>query len=411
VITGGTRGKGLGRALARHLLHAGNEVRVLPARSLGGSSLHEQIREIVAQSAGGRTDRPIYHVFCSPEPSARDGAAARQAFWDLFEREFGLSGQPYCGVEHTKDGRKHEHRVYGLVLPSGKIVDLRFDYARREKCARIVEHAQGLPAVPSRHARTVSRRLHSEGRHDVAAWMEAAGTTTAPRPEAPLTPRERMVQERTDTLLDATRTATLEAWRASNDGSAFVVALRARGLDLRLGRRGPVIVDGSGAAHLTTRVIGAAARRFEGARIPAAEVQVRLAGLTLERIDDAGDGDRAAARRPGEVAPRAAGGPGAAGGGERVRRPGRDAGRPDGGGGGHGGRGEGPAMQRLCASAPGQRLAVRRRLMRSLPGPGYQAAAARAWDAIALIEAATSRKRDRAWALWGLTDMWGLPLC
>ena len=37
------------------------------------------------------------------------------------------------------------------------------------------------------------------------------------------------------------------AWRASADGAEFRAALQARGLDLRQGRKGPVIVDGTGA--------------------------------------------------------------------------------------------------------------------------------------------------------------------
>lgn len=166
MITGATRGTGSGGALARHLLKGENEPHVLPARGLGSPSLPDQLRELVAQSAGGRTDRPAYHVFCNPDPGMPDNAAARSRFWVLFEAEFGMTEQPYCAVEHRKDGRVHEHRVYGLVTASGRVIDMAWDYPRREKCARIVEFESGMAAVPSKHARCAD----GSGRTDAPRW-------------------------------------------------------------------------------------------------------------------------------------------------------------------------------------------------------------------------------------------------
>lgn len=125
MISGATRGRGLGSALAKHLMKPGNDhVALIPARGLGSATLAGQIRELVAISLGGRTDRPVYHVHADPDPGIADNAGARALFWSLFEREFGLGDQPFCGVEHVKHGRRHEHRVYGLVRPSGGVVDL-----------------------------------------------------------------------------------------------------------------------------------------------------------------------------------------------------------------------------------------------------------------------------------------------
>lgn len=409
MITGATRGQGRGGALVRHLLKEDNEATLLPSRGLGATTLAEQVREIVALSASGRTDRPVYHVFCSPDPSIPDNAAARRRFWMLFEAEFDMAGQPYCGVEHRKGGRTHEHRVYGLVRSSGRVVSLAWDYARREKCGRIVECEFGMAAVPSKHARAVATRLRQDGRHDVADWLVASGTTTRERPVAPLTPRERLVGERTGIALDDVRRVVLAAWRAAADGPGFAAALRERGLDLRRGRAGPVIIDAGGGVHSATRLLGAASRRHEGQRIPAATVKAFLADLDIKGVND-GNRDPAPSGRAGAPAPRHPGHPGADGGGERVRRPRGDLGRPDGGGGGRRECGEGPSLQRLRASAPGQRIAVRRHLNRLMSGYGYRAAAMRARAAAERIEAGSKRERERDWALWGLTDIWGLPL-
>lgn len=411
MITGATRGTGHGGALPRHLLKAENEVTLIPARGLGSSSLADQVVELLAQSTGGRTDRPIYHVFCSPDPAIADNAAARTRFWHLFEAEFDMAGQPYCGVEHRKDGRLHEHRVYGLVRPSGAVISLSWDYARREKCGRIVEFEFGMEAVPSKHARTVARRLRLDGRSDVADWLQASGTTTGERPVAHLTPRERLIGERTGIALDDVRRATLSAWHEGADGPAFREALRRRGLDLRQGRVGPVIVDAGGTAHLVTRIVGAASRRFEGERILAATVKARLAGLDLRGVTD-GERDHEAPRSSGAPALCDPGLAGRSGnGGIGIRRSGGDAVRPDDGGGGRDGGRAGPAWERLRTASGDSGALMRRRLNgMGMARARHLNAAERARQATDRIGEAADAKRQRARALWGLTDIWGVPL-
>ncbi len=399
MISGAERGKG-GRALSAHLLKAENErVEVIQPRGLGSRDLHAQLEELVALSLGGRTGQPVYHVHVDPELTVADNAGARAMWWKLFEREFGLAGQPYCGAEHTKHGRSHEHRVYSLVRPDGRVVDLAFDFVRREKVSRIVEHAHGQPAVRSKHARAIERRLREEGRHDVADWLVASGTLEAERPVARATPQERLIEERTGVPLDDLRAAALAAWRESADGAGFVEALRRRGLDLREGRSGPVVVDGTGTAHLATRLIGAAARRADGARIPAAAVKERLAGLTLAKHGETHGQDRGAHER-GQVAQAPGGGPRDGAGA------GRDAGRAvahrdvDGAhadGGRHGRDRLGDALDRLAARPRAALLRGRLRLM----APGRNAELAAALDAV----------RARTWiAVPGVTDIWGLPI-
>lgn len=412
MISGATRGTGVGSALARHLMKDENEVRVVEGRGLGSNTLQGRVVELVALSAGGRTARPIYHVHCSPDPSIPDEAAARARFWMLFEAEFGMEGQPWCGVEHHKMDRRHEHRVYTLAKPDGGVVDLRFDFVRREKIARVVEYEHGMAPVPSKHARAIVAALRRDGRDDVAAWLAAAGMTTIARPVAPLTPRERLVQERTGIDLDDVRRAALAAWRASKDGEGFLAALRERGLDLRQGRVGPVIVDASGTAHLATRLIGAGARRFEGERIPAAAVKALLDGLELEGHEHGREGNLATAGSSGAASARDRGRPGATGaGGVGIRRPGGHAVGPDAGGGGRDGRRAGAALERLRTCTAARGAVLRRRLMRLNAVSGaYLADADRARAAIERIDEVASGRRTREWALWGAKDIWGIPV-
>lgn len=311
-----------------------------------------------------------------------------------------------------EEDRRHEHRVYTVAKPDGGIVDLRFDFIRREKIARIVEYEHGMPPVPSKHARAIVAALRRDGRDDVAAWLVAAGMTTIARPVAPLTPRERLVQERTGIALDDVRRAALAAWRASMDGAGFRAALRERGMDLRQGRVGPVVVDQAGTAHLATRLIGAAARRFEGDRIPAAAIKTLLGGLELEGHEHGREGNLAAPGRSGAAAARDRGRSGATGaGGVWVRGPGGDVGRPDAGGGGRDGRRPGAALERLRTCTAARGAVLRRRLMRLNAVSGaYLADADRARAAIERIEEVASGRRTREWALWGAVDLWGIPV-
>ncbi|UYW28226.1 hypothetical protein OKC48_06815 [Methylorubrum extorquens] len=402
MISGAMRGVG-GDALAKHLLKAENEqVIVLQPRGLGSRDLIGQVRELVALSLGGRTDRPVYHVHCDPDPEIADNDGARARFWSLFEEEFGLVSQPYCGAVHVKHQRRHEHRVYSLVRPDGRVVDIGHDYARRERVARTVEFENGMPRpTPSKHSRAIVKALREQGRDDVAAWMEASGTTTAARPVARLSPQERLIQERTGVPLDDLRAAALAAWRESSDGPGFIEALRRRGLSLREGRSGPVVVDATGTAHLATRLIGAAARRQDGTRIPAAEVKDRLAGLTLKAHgdDNGSEARRDHQRAGGHQAPAGGPGVGAGAGGDAGREvPGRGAGRPDGDRGRCGGGGVEPALDRLVARPAAARLRARLRLMQ----PGRNAALAEAVDAV--------RSRSWVWVPGRGTDIWGVPL-
>ena len=401
MISGAERGQG-GRALSAHLLKIENEVvEVIQPRGLGSRDLHAQLEELVALSLGGQTDRPIYHVHADPDLEIADNDGARARWWQLFETEFGLGVQPFCGAIHVKHSRRHEHRIYSLVRPDGRVIDLRFDFARREKCSRVVEFEFGVAAVPSKHSRLIESRLRADGRTDVAAWLVASGTLDAERPVAAHSPRERLIQERTGIPLDDLRTAALAAWRESETGEGFREALRRRGLDLRKGKSGPVAVDASGTAHLVTRLIGAAARREEGQRIPAGLVRERLAGLTLAahgatRGREVGR-DHQGAGRPAQARGGAGHGAGAgrdAGGAHAPRSPvGADA-----GGGRDGGRGVGDALARIAARPGDTRLRARLRML----------SAQRSW---ALSRQVDGIRRGERWiAMPGQDlDLWGIP--
>ncbi len=418
MISGSMRGKG-GRALSAHLLktHENEEVRVIAPRGIvSRGDLHTQLRELVAGAARHHTDKAIYHVHLDPPVvEGIDPQVVLADWWAKFEHEFKLTSNAYVGAQHFKHGRHHEHRVYSLVRPNGRLADMSHDYVRRTKINVLVDHAHGLPPTPTPHSRAVAQQLKKDGYQAVVDWMTDTGLVDLAIPIAKSTPTERLIESRTGIPLDDLRAAALAAWRSSDDGATFRAALSDRGLALAQGRVGPVVVDKSGTAHSLTRLVGAASREA-GQRIGAATIRARVEGLTPPIHGDTDVGDRSLGRRgPGDAqdAGRTPGGAPASG-------------RPDVGRGSRG-QSDGSAV-RAGPSRSGAELSYRTgghgrkgrpdralrdaslalRLGVGLSGVDWRhfRSLERLADRLEFL-ASQARKRP---TVWGLTDMWGVGI-
>lgn len=286
-----TRGDG-GRALGRHLADAdGNEsVRVTGARGLmapftgaPARAIPDAIEELRTLGQSLRTRRPIRHVSLSPRPeSAWTNAQWRRA-WALYEKEFDLIAAPFVEIEHAKLGRVHRHRVYVARDSRGKVADVRHDFARHEKLARIIEVETGERLTKGRRNRAVAAALAGE-RPDVAAAMVAEGLTAGAKPAARMRPAEREQGARTGIDPRDVQDAAWAAWRASDSGPALVAALAGSGLALARGDKVPVLIDRAGGTHPLARAVGAGAKAATGSRVRAADVHGRIAGLVLPGV-------------------------------------------------------------------------------------------------------------------------------
>jgi len=414
VISGATRGAG-GRALSRHLTKAEAEQKtriIAPRGIVSRSDLHAQLAELVAGSAHGRTDRPCYHVHCDPALSNGDSQEALAAWWEAFETEFQLQGQPYVGAQHEKHSRLHEHRVYGVVKPDGGVVDLSWDYLRRTYVNICVAHRLGHRPAPTPHAKAVAARLSREDRHDVVAWMAGHALFDGKRPVASLSPAERLIEERTGVGLRELRRAVLEAWSASVDGAGLQRQLAKVGLSLRAGTHGTVVVDKAGAAHSLTRLVGAASREA-GTRIRANIVKDRVAELCLQPYGEAhGRSIRRNPRRGPDNASHArrvassshAGGDGRRSGEGFGVRAGGDRRRLD----QAGGRDRSSALGGLRSASPARRFVARTRLTTMLRGVDWNAVHD-AGDLAERLRMIAEGARRAAWVT-GMTDLWGIPV-
>ncbi len=221
---------------------------------------------------------------------------------------------------------------------------------------------------------------------------------------------ERLRQERTSVVLDDVRRAALSAWRAGGDGTAFVAALRARGLDLRGGAQGAgrssrrergrtprdPIDRGCGAplskASASSPLMsagGSLACIWKEWTMDLAEIARRLDSQDRLRTDRGGAGTDTTESEGSEFEDLVEGAGGPDGGRGR-----RDLGRAR------------AALGRLLTLPPGRGMILRRRLSTLDPratlasrfgtGPASRSLAWR-WKPL---------RKERAWALWGVVDIW-----
>jgi hypothetical protein len=286
MINEAVRGRGDAR-LATYLTDIGDNDLVveLPARGVVADQFASQLREIVARCAHGRTARPILHLCVSPASSWSD--AQYQRYLDLYEAEFDLADQPRLAVHHSKNGRGHRHYIYSVVKRDGRSVDLRNDYARREKIARVVEYEFGERHVVGGHNRAVAAALEREGRHDVVASMREAGLLDQRRPVTRMMAPRRLRGAAAANHHQRIAQLVFEAWRSSDDGCSFKQALAERGLMLAEGDQVPVVVERAGIVWPLARLVGQCAYAMTGTWITAAVVEGRIATLALPSVAQA----------------------------------------------------------------------------------------------------------------------------
>ncbi|MCG8029938.1 MAG: relaxase/mobilization nuclease domain-containing protein [Candidatus Thiodiazotropha taylori] len=108
--------RGNRQQLADHLASDENE-RVSPAGSRGVMSedMGGAMAEMEAQAKGSTTQKYLIHVSLSPSPGEEMTPAKWARAWEVFEQVQGLENHAYSAVEHEKQDRTHQHRVYSRV--------------------------------------------------------------------------------------------------------------------------------------------------------------------------------------------------------------------------------------------------------------------------------------------------------
>lgn len=258
VIKGSSRGQSAGdiRRLAAHLLAEENEtVEVVEITGVTADHLTGALAEMRALSLGTRTRKSVYHASINvgrDETGTMDRARWLEAV-DELEHRLGMTGHARAVVLHRKHDRDHIHVVWGRIHPATlRTASDSQNYAKHEACARALEERFALRPVIGVHTRT-------------------QGT---PRPRARASHECWQASQRTGIPVEDVTARIRAAWSASDSGTAFVAALRTKGLSLASGRRGLLVMDAAGTPHSISRRLG----------LRAAQVQAKLADIDITTV-------------------------------------------------------------------------------------------------------------------------------
>lgn len=159
-----------------------------------------------------------------------------EVFRDAIERveeRMGLTGQPRAIVMHSKEGRTHVHTVWSRI------------------------DTDSMTAINLPHFKLKMRDLSREIFLERGWKMPRGLANTAERDPRTFSLDEWQAAKRMDFHAGDLKEAIQDAFALSDSGSAFLAALKARGLTLAKGdRRGHVVVSPSGEVFSLARMIG-----------------------------------------------------------------------------------------------------------------------------------------------------------
>jgi hypothetical protein len=272
-------------ALAFHLTKVRDHERllirthgVLAGDAFGG------LAELRLMASDARTRTPILHAWASPR--IEYDPDHWEWYWSRFESEMRLVGYPYVEAEHRKIGKggriaTHRHRAYLRVAPNGRTVKMSHLAPRAEKLSRISEFMTGEPATSGIYNRSVIAALRKEGFAAVADYMAMAGLESLSARQAVSADDRAMTERLGDLSVDEVEERLWRAWATTATAEQFAAALKAAGLRLYMGAKVPVVVSPGGALVPLRRALSRVSQRHGSQSIRKADVDSRLAGLTL----------------------------------------------------------------------------------------------------------------------------------
>ncbi len=227
--------------MARHLTDGGDNESVAVLRGTV-ADLHDAVDD------AKRFNRvyALRHFIIAPQ-LAMDRAQFERAAQALGD-EFGFDPALALVVEHQKaravEGAADRH--WHLVVPetdaaTGRVLSSRFDHARHEKIARLLEMEFAHPIVPGAHDVAVLAALRNEGHDDLADRL-AGALGHGPKPASAYTSDGHQAAKRQGIDLATVRQHVRAAWAASRGGDDFRARLAGHGIDLAPGEKPGVVV-------------------------------------------------------------------------------------------------------------------------------------------------------------------------
>ena len=274
-------GKGVSRSnatqLGDYLLkeHGAEAVRVLDVRGTVASDVKGAMEEMEAIARATKCDKHLYHAVLSPQRGQSFTDAQKLYAVEILAKQLGLEHHARVVVEHEKQGEPHIHIAFSRINPNTlKAVRMSHDRVAIHTAARIIEHDLGHGFIFTGQHEHVIRRLHAQGRKDVAKWMEVERDKMLEQPilQRGATRDEEEQSRRLKVDLKQVRSDVGLAWEQSDNGAAFRRAIEDQGYVLARGnRRDYVVVDIEGGVHSVARCLSK--------DIKAAQVRDRFADL------------------------------------------------------------------------------------------------------------------------------------
>lgn len=245
-----------GPALARYLMDGKNEhAELVELRNMDAPSFKAALFDMDMLARGSQCHAHALHVQMRAAPGERLSASHWREACDRYAEAFGMEQhQAAVILHHQPDGATHAHFVFNRVHPvTLKAADLWRNYAKHKTLAREMEKDWGLRQVSSQK-RTLARDYSNAGQKE--------------------TEQARRLGENVHDIREHVRWL----WEQSENGQAFVLALKEEGYELAKGdRRAYVVLDPHGSPYsLGSRTTGAKAR----------EVRERLGDLDPAHVPD-----------------------------------------------------------------------------------------------------------------------------
>lgn len=249
IINGGARKSG--GFFARHLMKAeeNERVEIKEIRGLYAEDLPEAFREMRLLAAGSKAENYFYHANVNPREDEQLTAEQWQETADRLERNLGLVDHPRIVIEHSKNGRTHQHYIWSRVdMDTGTVTPVTDNYYIHTQTARELEQAFHLSPV----------QLPSPPERDrIKDWESFRGQDSG------IDPKEMKAE-------------ITELWQQSDGGRAFQAAIEEKGYLLAKGdRRDFILIDPAGDIH-------SLARRIDVAK--AADIRAKMGDLDRDSL-------------------------------------------------------------------------------------------------------------------------------
>lgn len=249
------------KALARHLTQGEDNESITVLRGTI-ADLHDAV------SDAKRFNRvyALRHFVIAPQVAMNSQQFERAS--QALGHEFGFDPARALVVEHQK-ARATENvtdRHWHIVVPetdpaTGHVLSSRFDRARHEKIARLLELEFGHPIIAGAHDMAVLAALRSDGHDDLAGRL-ADALGRGPKPVAAYSTEAHQAGKRKGVDLAVARQNIRLAWMSSANGDDFRARLAGHGLELAGGDKAGVVII----RDTATGIVLGSANRLAGVR-------------------------------------------------------------------------------------------------------------------------------------------------